>query len=100
MFKLEPVEGVQASEPFQVTIRGDLAWEDTGDVPRNVTLLLKDSRGNCWGPKHFGRTSDPFQFPIQNGGVPCEEIDYGSTLLKHDDQLAIAAKYAPVEPAE
>ena len=97
VFELEPVEGFQATEPIPVKIRGEISWKDTGDVPPSLVVILRSPDGDCWGPRQLGRTSGPFQFPIFNGGIPCNEIDYETFLLDLGRHQAAAAKYAPLD---
>lgn len=97
VFELEPAEGIQATDPIPVKIRGEISWADTGETPPSLMVILRDPYGNCWGPRQLGRTSGPFQFPVFNGGIRCEAVDFGVSLLDRRQHQATAAKYAPLD---
>ena len=94
-----PTKNDEVNQPVPVTIRGTIGWPATGDSPPRVVAILRDPYGNCWGPTKLGRTSEPFQFPVFNGGTSCDGMDFGALLLGRQDQdhdRATASVYWPV----
>ena len=94
---IRPKPRVAEASPLPLHLRVSVEWQDSGDVPLSLALILRDPAGNCWEHRHVARTAGPIQFPIFSGGTPCGRIEFNRLLLDHSDKPAKPARYAPLD---